>query len=148
MSNAEVVNPAQLAKVSKLFEMLDDPGRLRLLQGGEQRRHSAGSVICREGEKGDEFYVVISGRLKVQADDFGNAKDIAALGPGAFFGEMAVVGNQPRSATVTVEQDAELLAFGRAIVEEILRDYPTVRTALGKIGVKRAEDLMQKLSGS
>jgi len=59
---------------------------------------------------------------------------------------MAVLVNQPRSATVSVLETADLLVFGRAIVEEILRDYPAVREALGKVGVKRTEELMEKLS--
>jgi CRP-like cAMP-binding protein len=142
----DILSPDQLAKVSKLFELLDDTGRKRLLNGGEKRSYAASTVICQEGEAGEEFYVVLKGRLSVEADDFGTAKPIANLGPGAFFGEMAVVGNQPRSATVTAKEDTEVLAFGRATVEEILKDYPAVRTALGKVGVKRAEELMEKLS--
>ena len=148
MDAADILSPAQLAKVSKLFELLDDPGRLRLLSSGTRRNEPKGKVVCREGDLGTEFYVVVRGKLSVTADDFGTAKAIAVLGPGAFFGEMAVVGNQPRSATVEVLEDAELLIFGRAIVEEILREYPVVRTALGKVGVQRAEQLMEKLSTS
>ncbi|MGI5860702.1 MAG: cyclic nucleotide-binding domain-containing protein [Myxococcales bacterium] len=139
--------PEELAKVSKLFSLLDEAGCRKLLESAERRTCPAGEVICREGEHGDEFYVVLGGRVAVTADDFGTAKPIALLGRGAFFGEMAVLANQPRSATVTVEEEADLLVFGRAAVEAILKAYPVVRQALGTVGVKRTEELLEKLSG-
>lgn len=146
MSNAELPSSQELANVSKLFALLDDAGRDRLLRGATRRTAPAGEVVCHEGEEGDDFYVVLSGRVLVTADDFGTAKRIAQLGRGAFFGEMAVLVHQPRSATVIVEEDADLLVFGRKIVDEVLHDYPTARQALSKVGVKRTEELMEKLA--
>jgi CRP-like cAMP-binding protein len=145
MSDSGMPSPEELARVSKLFSLLDDAGRLRLLEAAERRHASAGEVVCREGEKGDQFFVLLAGRVAVVADDFGSERRIAELGPGAFFGEMAMVADQPRSATVVVEQDADLLVFGRAAVQQVLHDYPLVREALGKVGVRRTEELIGKL---
>ncbi|MGC4114178.1 MAG: cyclic nucleotide-binding domain-containing protein [Myxococcales bacterium] len=136
----------ELVKTSKLFMLLDEKGRERMLAGATRREVGAQEVICREGEKGDAFFVVVAGRVSVAADDFGTAKDIAQLGRGAFFGEMAVVANQPRSATVTAVEACDLLVFSREVVEAVLKDYPTVRQALSAVGVKRTEELLQKLS--
>ncbi len=136
----------ELVKMSKLFALLDEKGRERLLAGATRRQVAAHEVVCREGEKGDAFYVVLGGKVSVAADDFGTAKEIAQLGRGAFFGEMAVVANQPRSATVTALEPCDLLAFGMEAVEAVLKDYPTVRQALSAVGVKRTEELLQKLS--
>lgn len=147
MTHAPLPTSDELAKMSKLFGLLDEPGRERLLQGATRAAVAAGEVICREGEQGDAFYVVLAGRVRVSADDFGTDKEIAQLGPGAFFGEMAVVAHQPRSATVSALEPCDLLGFGRAAVEAVLKDYPTVRQTLGAIGVKRTEDLLEKLSG-
>lgn len=144
----DLPNPKELANVSRLFALLDEKGCTHLLETASRRTVAVGEVICREGEHGDEFYVVLGGKVAVTADDFGSAKQIALLGRGAFFGEMAVLVNQPRSATVTVEEQADLLVFGRASVEEVLRNYPSVRQAMGKIGVMRTEELLEKLSGS
>ncbi|MBI5542572.1 MAG: cyclic nucleotide-binding domain-containing protein [Deltaproteobacteria bacterium] len=148
MSIPSLPTSDELAKMSKLFSLLDEAGRNRLLASASRRQLAASEVICREGEKGDEFFVVVSGKVSVSADDFGTAKSIAHLGRGAFFGEMAVVANQPRSATVTVVEACDLLVFGRESVESVLRDYPTVRQALGAVGVRRTEELLEKLSGS
>ena len=143
---SEIPTPQELANVSKLFSLLDEAGCVRLLETATRRSVAPGEVICREGEKGDEFFIVLGGRVAVTADDFGTSKNIALLGRGAFFGEMAVLANQPRSATITVEEQADLLVFDRAAVEEVLRSYPAVRQALGKVGVKRTEELLEKLS--
>ena len=137
---------AELAQMSKLFSLLDDKGRSRLLAGATRRSAAAGETLCREGEKGEEFFVVVSGKVNVTADDFGNAKQIAVLGRGGFFGEMSVVANQPRSATVVADGPVELLAFTRKVVEEVLKDYPVVRQALGQVGVRRTEELLEKLN--
>jgi CRP-like cAMP-binding protein len=136
----------ELAKMSKLFSLLDEAGRTRLLAGAERRSVGANEVVCREGEAGAEFFVVVSGKVVVSADDFGTVKPIAQLGRGAFFGEMAVVANQPRSATVTTLEPCDLLVFSKSVVEAVLKDYPTVRQALGAVGVKRTEELLNKLS--
>ena len=146
MTTAPLPTSEELTKMSKLFSLLDEVGRQRLLAGATRRQVAAGEVICREGEKGDEFFVVLEGKVAVAADDFGTSKGIAQLGRGAFFGEMAVVANQPRSATVTVVETCDLLAFGRQVVEGVLKDYPTVRQTLNAIGVKRTEELLEKLS--
>ncbi|HEY3447696.1 MAG TPA: cyclic nucleotide-binding domain-containing protein [Myxococcales bacterium] len=136
----------ELVKTSKLFMLLDEKGRERMLAGATRREVAAGEVICREGERGDAFYVVVAGKVSIAADDFGTSKIIAQLGRGAFFGEMAVVVDQPRSATVTAIEPCDLLSFGREAVEGVLKDYPAVRQALSAIGVKRTEELLQKLS--
>jgi CRP-like cAMP-binding protein len=146
MTSASIPTAAELSTMSKLFSLLDEAGRNRLLATASRRLAKAREVICCEGEKGDEFFVVLSGKVAVSADDFGTAKPIAQLGRGAFFGEMAMVANQPRSATVTALEDSDLLAFGRESVESVLKDYPTVRQTLGAIGVKRTEELLEKLS--
>lgn len=141
-----VPTPEELAKVSKLFSLLDEVGCKKLLESAARRTCPVGEVVCREGERGDEFFVVLGGKVAVTADDFGTSKPIALLGRGAFFGEMAVLANQLRSATVTVDEEADLLVFGRAAVEAVLKAYPVVRQALGTVGVRRTEELLEKLS--
>lgn len=140
--------PAELAKISKLFELLDDKGRDRLLASAERKAFEVGETICKEGETGDEFFLILGGKVAVAADDFGTSKSVASLGRGGFFGEMSVLTRQPRSATVTVEERADVLVFRRASVEALLADYPVVRQVLGKIGLMRTEQLFEKLSQS
>jgi CRP-like cAMP-binding protein len=134
-----------LAKVSKLFEALDDAGRHELLSSAKKTLHKDGFVICKEGETGDEFFVLTGGRVRVTADDLGSAKEIAILEKGAFFGEMAVLNHEKRAATVIALGEVELVRFQRASVNAVLQRYPAAREMLSRVGVLRSEETLQKM---
>ncbi|MBA3653271.1 MAG: cyclic nucleotide-binding domain-containing protein, partial [Actinobacteria bacterium] len=66
----------------------------------------AKTVIVKEGERGDSFYVVISGQAAVRRKVGRSAKKVATLGPGGYFGELALLDPGPRNATVEATSDA------------------------------------------
>jgi CRP-like cAMP-binding protein len=136
---------AELAKVSHLFEALDAQGRKALLALSHRRNVAAGEVICREGEPGGEFFVIAGGEVRVSAESLDGEKEIARLAHGQFFGEMAVLNGDKRTATCTALTETHLVAFPSAAVEQILGQYPAAREALHKVGVLRSEDTMQKI---
>lgn len=65
-----------------------------------EERFPAGAAIIRQGETGDKFYVLAEGRAEVQVADAGGSRPAAVLGAGSFFGEVALLRDQPRNATV------------------------------------------------
>jgi CRP/FNR family cyclic AMP-dependent transcriptional regulator len=73
----------------------------------------AGTVIFREGEEGDQMFIVQGGRVKVSRSIGGKEQLLAVLGKGDFFGEMALVTRERRTATVTTLEPVRLLAFDR-----------------------------------
>src|SRR3981081_224691 len=91
----------EMAKVSKLFDALDPSARHRLLSLSQQRRAAAGEVICREGDPGGEFYGISPGAVSATCAGPEGEKEVARLSPGAFFGEMAVLNGDRRTATCT-----------------------------------------------
>ena len=135
----------ELAKVSRLFEALDGAGRKALLSLSHRVQVKAGDVVCREGEPGGEFWVITNGEVRVTAESLDGEKEIAKLSHGQFFGEMAALNGDKRTATCTALTDAQLVAFPSAAVEKILAQYPAAREALHRVGVLRSEDTMQKL---
>ena len=135
----------ELAKFSKLFEVLDEAGRKQLLDLSHKLHFEPGAEICKEGDAGEEFYVVVAGKVRVFADDFGTPKELAVLGVGQFFGEMAVLSGTPRQATVAAVTKVELVGFPRPAVDAVLAQYPAVRGVLNKVGLARTEDTLQKM---
>ena len=100
--------------------------RLRL------ERHARGDVLFREGDIGDTLYLVQSGQLKVFSDATGEERIFAYVGPGGFVGELALLLEQPRSATVSVNIDAEVALLRKPDLDELLREHPAIAIHLGR----------------
>ncbi len=77
------------------------------------KTYAPGTVVFREGETGDEMYIIQRGKVRVSKDFSGKAHVIAVLGKGEFFGEMAIASRLHRTATVTAIDEVEALAFDR-----------------------------------
>jgi CRP-like cAMP-binding protein len=84
------------------------------------KRCPAGTVLFREGEAGEVMYVVQTGRVRISKTGKEGDKTLALLGPGEFFGEMAILNNKPRSATAVVEEDAKLLELDAGTFEQMI----------------------------
>lgn len=96
---------------------------------GLRREHyEAGQVVFREGDRGDWLYVVVAGEVDVvKALPDGGETRIRRLGPGECFGEMAVVEDRPRSATVRALTGADLLAVDRDAFQALFSNLPPLR---------------------
>jgi CRP-like cAMP-binding protein len=108
-----------------------DPGRLAPLAGRAfLRRFAAGQVVVTEGEPSDHLYLVRAGRLRVLVrSPHGDELTLSVLGPGDTLGELSVLDQQPRSASVEALTDAHLLALPAAEVREVLRSDPVLLLA-------------------
>jgi len=85
----------------------------------------AGAMIVRKGEVGRELFMVVSGRVRVQDRlPDGTEKILVVLGPGRVFGEMALVSEEPRSASVQAETQAKVLRLDFDALERLRRRYP------------------------
>jgi cAMP-dependent protein kinase regulator len=90
----------------------------------EPVRLPEGSVLFREGDTGDAFFVVLDGTADVRK---GKAdRRVNSLGPGAYFGEMALLDAAPRSATIVAASELELAVLGARIFRTLLRELPTI----------------------
>ena len=89
-----------------------------------------GATVFRQGEPGGSVYVIREGRVRVLKESNGRQRMVATLGPGEFFGEMAVVTGNPRSATVEVLEDAELLKVPAEKLQDMLADSGEVAIRL------------------
>ncbi len=100
----------------------------------KQRRFRKGDIIFREGAPGDSMYIIESGQVEVVSEGKGNESDavLAYLGPGSFFGEMALLLGERRSATVRVVLDAELWELHKRDLDLILRRHPSIALLLSR----------------
>jgi putative peptide zinc metalloprotease protein len=88
-------------------------GRERLARAATARELRAGAVVIRQGERGDEFYIVTQGEVEVLAREQDDDRVLATLAPGDFFGERALLGAGIRTATVRALTPLKLLVFSQ-----------------------------------
>ncbi len=121
-----------LERVS-LFAPLPGPALERLASQLEAIQVAAGTSVITQGETGDRFYVVAAGELDVDVD----GRHTGSLGPGDSFGEIALLRDTPRTATVTARTATELHALGReAFLEAVTANPPSARAADAVVGAR------------
>jgi hypothetical protein len=132
-----------------LFSGVPRDELVSLLTAVEPVRVAAGSEVVREGEPGDSLYLVASGTLSVSTRGEGEKSsggiEVGRLGPGDFFGEVALLTGKPRTATVAAISDAELLRLDRDTVAELRRRHPEIEASLREFHRRRAERTVEAL---
>lgn len=121
--------------------VLDPPTRASLDDLAARMRRetiAAGTPIVRQGERGDTLYIVKDGEVDVAARGAGEQDThLATLGPTDYFGEIALLRDVPRTATVTARGPVEVYSLRRADFQELLAHAEEVRTAMGDTGEAR-----------
>jgi CRP-like cAMP-binding protein len=110
-----------------------------------------GEVIVREGEPGDELYLLVEGAVDVVKDAGTPAEArVNTLGAGGYFGEMAVLDGSPRSATVLAASDARVLVLAGARLRELVHEMPDLAFDLLRVlaeRIRRAEERLASERG-
>ena len=101
-------------------------------------RLSEGTTVFRQGDPGASMYVIRAGKVRVLKESHGRQRVVTTLGPGDFFGEMAVVTGQPRSATAEVVEEAELLKVPADKLQEMI-------AGTGEIAIRLIRHLAERL---
>ena len=114
-----------------LFSALEPVVLVKLLGLLELRELAAKAHAIRQGEPGHEAFVLARGVLNVVRAGAKGDKVLAALGPGSIFGEMALVSDAPRAASVVAVEPAQLLVVSRAHLEALAQRDPTISEQLG-----------------
>lgn len=117
-----------LAAIGRAFEQVSVP---------------AGHVLCKEGDIGREFYLILQGRALVKR----NNKKVASLVDGDYFGEMALLDRGPRSATVSAETALDLLVLGQREFSALIDQIPGLGHKLLTAMATRLRETDAKLFG-
>ena len=110
--------------MSDAFRHLDVAALIDLESAFELVSLYSGEVVMREGDPGNDMFVVVSGRLRVVSRSNGAEVTVAELGAGETVGEMSVISNEPRSATVYAIRDSQLARLTTARFEGLLERQP------------------------
>jgi CRP/FNR family cyclic AMP-dependent transcriptional regulator len=135
-----------LLKTVPLFSSFGDE-QLRLITPVVTRRSvPRSSMIMAAGDPTDSLYIVISGRLKVMMSDAeGKEVILSILGPGEFFGEMGLIDDAPRSASVVAIEPCELLCIAKRDFKKCLAENFEIAVGVMKGLVKRLREADKKI---
>ncbi len=112
-----------------------------------ERKYPRNATIVEEGLPGDYMYVIHSGRVKVtKLSEDGREKILEMLGEGSFFGEMALLDQAPRSASVKTLAPSRLLALSRADFQSLLRRTPDLAMAVIQELTRRLRETNEQAS--
>lgn len=126
----------RLAQVP-LFRTLDKKHLRQISSLATQIDVEAGKELTRQGEYGNEFIIVLEGEAEVRVD----GKVVATRGPGDYFGEIALVANRPRTATVVARTPMKIEVIGRREFQTMLHDNPSIAAELLAVTAERLAEI-------
>lgn len=131
-----------------LFTDLNEAELARFAEVTREREYPKNSVILFEDDPGDALYIVSTGQVKVVLiGEDGREVILSVLGDGDFFGEMAIIDDEPRSAHVIAMKDSHLLVLRREAFQAQLEQNPKIALKLLRVLVQRLRRADEKIGG-
>jgi CRP/FNR family cyclic AMP-dependent transcriptional regulator len=129
-------------KSAPLFEDLSRKELTELAKVTDDVDFDTGRVLCREGQTGQEFFVIMEGEVEVTR----RGNKLATGGSGEFFGEIALVENLPRTATVTAQTPIRSFVLTRRSFLRLLDEQPSVERKVMRTLARRLVEVSDELS--
>lgn len=123
----------QLVAAVPLFQKLGSAAFVEIVRALRPRVVPAGAIICRKGEAGDQMFFIVEGRVSVATP----SPIPVELGPGSFFGEMALISGEPRSATVSAATEVSLLSLYSEDFQMLSSSNPEIAEVIRKTAEAR-----------
>ena len=116
----EFLRPIELFKTLTPRQLTDVAEKM------SKRHYAAGETIIRKGDPGEEFFLVSDGEVEISRAD----REVASLGPGDFFGEVALISGEPRNATVVAQKAVDVYVLGKTDFQTALAASQSFRDQL------------------
>jgi CRP/FNR family transcriptional regulator, cyclic AMP receptor protein len=129
-----------------LLARLSERQRERIAGRVTTRSYKEGATIVRKGDTSVSFYVVLAGRARIEHEAGGSRIVVEELGPGGAFGEMGLIDDLPRAATVIAVEPTECALLARWDFQNELRDDPDIALALLPVLNARIRELDARLA--
>lgn len=121
------INLVEKLKESQVFKNISDDDLEALVQMMERREFKAGEVLFHRGDEGDSMVEIIEGKIRIYTEDSeGNELTLVFRGPGELVGELSLLDQEPRSASVMAVEDSKVLVLDREHFITFLKDRPAV----------------------
>jgi len=118
---------------SKVFEQLPQEKQDEFIRTAEERVVAPRTIIVKQGDPGDSFYIIRSGKVRVfRRGSDGLERDLAVLGAGESFGQISLLTEEARVANVEAMEETHLSVLSREQFESILKDFPDISVGLVK----------------
>ena len=138
-------NKAFLRRVP-LFSSLNEMQLDQLAAGSVRKNYPRGRTIVAEGEPSQSLYILLSGRAKVQrSDSEGKEVILAVIGPREFFGEMSLIDDAPRSASVITIESSDFMAINKDSFKAVLVQSPDISMQIMRGLVRRLREADKKI---
>lgn len=117
-----------------------EPAKLKLLAFTSERMNFAkGQSLMRQGEMGDAAYLILEGDADILVDNGDGPVKVASVGRNGFVGEMAILRNQPRTATVTAATEVSTLKITKDGFFQLIEDSPKIAVEMMRVLAQRLE---------
>lgn len=135
-----------MAQTNSVFQELTKADFVKIRSLAIKRNYKKGELIFSEGDTADYIYFIESGQVSVFINKFTAQEEIGELGPGEYFGEMAVLYKDKRSASVAALTDTVLLSVDKNVFLELVRTDQSIAHKINTILARRNEELILKES--
>ncbi|MFO7445369.1 MAG: Crp/Fnr family transcriptional regulator [Ignavibacteriaceae bacterium] len=133
-------------KYVPIFSDLDDDTLIKISKLGLRKTFKKDAVVLLENESATALFIIVSGKVKIsRVSEDGKEVILTILGDSDFFGEMAIIDGQSRSANVTSMEDTDILIIQRNDFLQLLHDHPEVAIALLQELTKRLRSADMKI---
>jgi len=138
----------ELLKGVPIFSKVE-PAKLKLLAFTSERMNfAAGQEVCHQGDPGDAMYVILGGVADVLIDKEGGQFAIAELQKNGFFGEIAILCDVPRTATIKARDPLSTLKISKDMFYRLVAEFPQMAVEVMRELAHRLEDTNQKLQAA
>jgi signal transduction histidine kinase len=131
---------------SPFLHLLVSADRGQLTQSFREFNFAPGEVVFYDGDEGDTMFLIWSGKIAIIKGDLDSPIILAYRGPGEIFGEMAILENQPRSATIVALEHLRVLELNRQRFDQLLSETPSVSRSIMEILSARLRKVSQERS--
>ena len=140
-----MIQISEILKKVPIFRMLGKESIDFIVERLKFKTFDKTAVICNIGDPGDTMYIIITGKVDICIYTQDGAEQVVAtLGPGDYFGEMALLTGETRSATVRTSEPSEMFLLHKEDFDVILERFPSISLSMGKIVSQRLRETLKK----